>query len=117
MWIVSQVFSQSGKRRAGHSGEIKFHLIDVTPAPGFPRLDGPHDGVLGPVEVFRRMLIFGRIAAADVSTRHAQPQVNPRVALFQALCADVSARFHVSNLVHMRAFIHTLAPLKLVIVS
>jgi len=38
MWRVSQVFSQSEKESEGHSGEIKFYLIDITPTPLFPWL-------------------------------------------------------------------------------
>jgi len=47
MWSVSQVFSQSEKGSGGHSGEIKFDLIDIAPAPVFTRLIRLYDGMFG----------------------------------------------------------------------
>jgi hypothetical protein len=47
MWSVSQVFSQSENGREGHSGEIKFYLIDIAPTPVFTWLVRLYDGVLG----------------------------------------------------------------------
>jgi len=34
-------------------------LIDVTPAPILPWLDGLHDGMLRAMEMFRRVLVLG----------------------------------------------------------
>ena len=40
------------------SGDIKFHLIYITPPPVFAWLDGFHDRVLGSVEMFRGVLVL-----------------------------------------------------------
>jgi hypothetical protein len=47
MWSVSHVFSQSEKGSEGHSGEIKFDLIDIAPAPVFTWLIRLYDGMFG----------------------------------------------------------------------
>jgi len=47
MWSVSHVFSQSAKGSEGHSGEIKFDLIDIAPAPVFTWLIRLYDGMFG----------------------------------------------------------------------
>jgi len=49
------------------SGKIQLELVNITPTPIFARLGGPHDGMLGRVEVLGRMLILGRIAATNMS--------------------------------------------------
>ena len=41
------------------------------------------------VEVFGRVLVLGRIAAADMPADHAQTQMYPRVADLYTLFADV----------------------------
>jgi hypothetical protein len=43
----------------------------------------------GVMEVFGSMFVFGRIAASHVAAFHAQAQVDPGVAGFHALFADV----------------------------
>jgi hypothetical protein len=71
MWSVSQVSSHSSKGSGGHSGEIKFHLVDVTPAPIFARLKRLHDGMLSGMEMLRRMFVLGRITATDMAAHKA----------------------------------------------
>src|SRR5258708_39093023 len=109
MWSVSQVLSHSANGRAGHSGEIKCHLVYVTPAPVFTWFDRSHDGMLGRVKVFGRVLVFRRIATTHAATDHAQTQVNPGITHFQALFTSARVRFHISNLLGMRAF-HGMTP-------
>ena len=58
MWIVSQVFSQAEKGSGGHSGEIKFYLIDVAPAPVFARLVRFYNGMFGGAKVFGRVFVL-----------------------------------------------------------
>ena len=70
MWIVSQVFSHSEKGSEGHSGEIKFNLIDIAPTPVFTWFVRLYDGVLGRVKVFGRMLVLRGIATTDVAAAH-----------------------------------------------
>jgi hypothetical protein len=106
MWSVSQVLSHSSNASGGHSSEVKFHLIDVAPAPVFAWLVRFDDGVFGGVEVFRGVLILGRIAATDVAADHAQPQVNPSIAVFQAFFTAAGFWCYVSNLAGVRAVFH-----------
>src|SRR5438309_11522900 len=51
---------------------IELDLVDVAPAPVLTRLGGLHDGVAARMEVFRRMLVLGGGATADVSARRAE---------------------------------------------
>jgi hypothetical protein len=111
MWSVSQVLSQSENASCGHSGEVNFYLIDVAPTPILTGLDGPHNRVVDGVKVLCSVLILGRVAAADVAARHAQSQMNPSVAHFQALLAPVRVGFNVSNLIGVRAMLHPSPPL------
>jgi hypothetical protein len=63
--------------------------------------------MLGVMEVFRGVLVFGRIAAAHVAALQTQAQVNPSIAHFQAFLATVgSFRCHRFNLIHMRTSRH-----------
>src|ERR1700676_1563671 len=86
--------------------KIQFDFVDVTPSPSFSGLDGAHDGVLGRVEMFRSVSIFGGVATADVSTLKAQPKVYPTVAHLQALFTAFGMRFDVLDLIEMRALSH-----------
>jgi hypothetical protein len=45
----------------------KMHAIDITPAPILVWLEGLHKGVVGGVEMLRRVLAGRGIAAADVA--------------------------------------------------
>ena len=84
----------------GHTpGQVKRDLVDVTPSPILARLEGPDHRVGGGVKVLRRMFVFGRIAAAHVSARKTQPQVDPGVANLQAVFTAVSARRDFANLI------------------
>ena len=55
------------------------------------------------VEVFRGVLVFRRVAAADMAAGHAEPQVNPSVADFQTVFTAVGARRDFANLIEMSA--------------
>ena len=90
----------------GYSGEIKFDFIDIAPAPIFPRLERLDDRVLDGVEVFRRVPVFGGIAAPHMTARHAQSQMNPGIADFQAILTSARMRFDRLNLIGVRAFVH-----------
>jgi beta-lactamase class A len=67
--------------------------------------------VLGFVKVFRGVLIFRAVAAANVATLQAQSQMHPGVAHFQTLFAS-PRRFwrYRSYLIEMSAFRHVFAP-------
>jgi hypothetical protein len=92
------------------SGEIKFDLIDIAPAPAFTGLNRLHDRVLHGVEVLCRVLVLRRIAAAHLAAYHALPQVNPSVSQFDALAALSRGRFHVLDLIQVRALLHMYSP-------
>jgi len=70
----------------------------------FAGFDGAHDGVLGLVEVFGSVLVFGGVAAADVSAEEAHAEMDPAVSGLEALFAafgvwvDVLDLFEVSTL-------------------
>src|SRR5436190_13659093 len=66
---------------------IEFYFVDVAPAPVLTRLGGLHDGVAARMEVFRRMLVLGGVATADVAARQTQQEMYPPVPGRQALLA------------------------------
>ena len=55
------------------------------------------------VEVLRRMLVFGRIAATDVPAFQAQAQMHPGIAKLDALFANMSVCGGELDLFYMRA--------------
>jgi hypothetical protein len=76
---------------------VELNLIYKTPAPVFARLERFHDRMLGCVEMFGGVFVFGAIAAAHVPTFQAQPQMDPVVAHFETFFAAVCVgldRFH-----------------------
>ena len=62
--------------------------------------------MLGAVEMLGGVLVFGRIAAAHVTTLHAQAQMHPGVAHFQALFATLGMRRYFVNVAFVRALAH-----------
>src|SRR5437763_11980824 len=98
MWTVSRVVSQSAYESSGHS-ELNCHLVDKTPAPVLARLNGSHDRMLHGVKVLGRVLVLGRVAAADMPACHAQAQVHPDIAHLQAFLAATRMRFDVPDLI------------------
>jgi hypothetical protein len=50
------------------------------------------------VEVFRSVLVFGAVTAADVSASEAQPKMDPRVAHSQTFFASSGGGRHFANL-------------------
>jgi hypothetical protein len=90
---------------------LEHNLVDVAPAPVFARLEGLNDRVIRCVKMLRRMLVFGRIAAADVPANEAYAQMHPGIAGLQAILTSVRAGGNVSNLIevctllsHFRSF-------------
>src|SRR5271163_1238778 len=51
--------------------KIQLHFIHITPSPPFTGLDGAHHRVLRVVEMLSRVLAYGAVAAAHVSTDEA----------------------------------------------
>lgn len=61
----------------GTTGRSVHPRVDVAPAPGLTRFGRLHHRVTGGLEVRRRVLTRTRIAAGDVPTGEATPQVRP----------------------------------------
>jgi hypothetical protein len=83
----------------GDSIFFKHQFVDVAPHPTFSGLDGTNDGMFRGMEVFCGVLIFGRVATADVPTGETKPKVNPSVAHFEALFAAVGMRLYFFDLI------------------
>src|SRR6185369_7225297 len=81
--------------------ELDHELVDVAPAPLLTRLDGTHERVLAGVEVLGRMSVLRRIAAADMSTHHAQAEMEPGVACFQTLLTPLCPWLDVADLIQV----------------
>src|SRR5260370_6355826 len=89
-------------RSGAHLHGIELDLVDITPAPVLTRLGGLHDGVAGRVEVFRRVLVPGGVATADVAARQTEPQMHPLVPAGQALLAALRVGGHGPDLFDVR---------------
>jgi hypothetical protein len=75
------------------------HLVDVAPPPVFARLEGPHYGMLGCVEVGCGVAVGTLIAAADVTTNQALSEVYPRIARLQTVFTTLRRWLHIPYLV------------------
>ena len=81
---------------------IEFYFVDVAPAPVLTRFGGFHDRVAARVEVFRRVLVLGGVATADVAARQTEPEMHPRVPAGQALRAALRVGRHRPDLFDVR---------------
>src|ERR1700686_2881430 len=77
--------------------KIEHHFIDVTPAPPFRRIIGLDDRVPGRVKMFCCVPIWRLIAATDMATGAADPQMQPGVTRFQAFLTPRRARNDVAD--------------------
>jgi hypothetical protein len=82
-----------------------FDLVDVTPDPGLAGLDRAHHGMLGVVEMLGRVFILRRVATGGISADEAHAQVNPGVAGFDAIFADMFIGFSYFDLIEMGTFL------------
>jgi len=89
------VFSQSAYGSAGQSAEVKLDLVHVAPSPVFARFDGSDDGMPHGAKMFRCVFVLRRIAATDVTTDHAKPEMNPDISHLQAFFAATRVRFDI----------------------
>jgi hypothetical protein len=78
-------------------------LIDIAPDPVLARFEGLDDGVVGGMKVLGGVLVFRRVAAADVAADKAEAEVDPAVARLEAILATVRARGDIVDLVEMGA--------------
>jgi hypothetical protein len=77
--------------------KIEHHFIDVTPAPPFRRIIGLDDRVSGRVKMFCCVPVWRLIAATDMATSAADPQMQPGVTRFQAFLTPRRARNNVAD--------------------
>src|SRR5919202_401905 len=88
---------------SGSPHRLEVNPVDVTPTPvlpGFKRLD---DWMCRGVKMPGRMLVLGRIAAADMAADQAFTQMYPGVTHPQALLTAVRARSDLPNLIEVGA--------------
>src|SRR6266480_2427564 len=71
--------------------ESERDFVDVAPAPVLAGLGGADDRMAALIRVRRRVLVRGRVAAADLPALHAHPEVHPAAADLQALLAAFDA--------------------------
>ena len=90
-----------------HFREIQHDLIDVTPSPRFTGLKRAHDGIFRRVKMHGGVFIFRRIAATDVTARHAQTKVHLGIPDLQALLTTTAVWPDVANRTQMRASFHS----------
>ncbi len=64
------------------------------------------------MEVLRGMLIFRRIATADMPASEAQAKVHPLIAPFETLLTTSGTWFYVLDLIEMRTVNHHFSPLR-----
>src|SRR6267142_2432574 len=96
--VVAEVADRLRRRGLEHQ------IVHVAEAPVFARLEAPHDGVFGLVEVLCRMPVERVVAAADVTALEAETQVHPLVARLKTFLAPVRRlRVHGTNLRQMFA--------------
>ncbi len=62
------------------------------------------------MEMFRRVLILRGIATAHVTALHAEPEVDPLIAHFQAFLASPRVGVNVMYLLSVRALLHVGGP-------
>lgn len=91
--------------------EVERHFVHVAPPPFLAGLEGAHDGVLGGVKVLCGVLVFGRVATADVAALKTEAEVYPAVACPETFFAALGrARGDVADVaqrgVEMCAFCH-----------
>ena len=102
-----RMFSHSANGSSGQSGELEFEFIDKTPTPLFTGLKGFHDWMFGCMEMPAGVFILRGVTAADVPAAHAQTEMNPLVAGFQAFFAAVSVRSDLLDLREVFTLAHT----------
>src|SRR5207248_2552551 len=78
-------------------------LVDEAPLPALSRLEAADERVARGVEVLRRVLVPGRVAAADVAADLTETEMDPVVSDLQAVLAARGARGHVATLIEVRA--------------
>src|SRR5207253_10499626 len=82
---------------------LELDLVDVAPTPVFSRLERLHDGMAGGVVMLGGVPVRRGIAAADVATGQAEPQVYPGVPARQAFGTALRAGRDILDFTEVRA--------------
>ena len=98
VWLTSvkKVFTEEITNR---SSKLEHYLVDVTPTPVLPWLEGLDNGVVRRVKVFGGVLILRVIAAANMPAFETEAQVYPRIPDSQTILTTVRAGCNLSYLV------------------
>src|ERR1700737_356056 len=78
--------------KGSHRQRVQRVFVYIAEAPLLAGLQRADDRVTGGVEMLGRVLVLGRVAAADVTAAHAQAQVHPGIAHRHALLAALRPR-------------------------
>ena len=81
--------------------QIEHDLVHIAPAPALGRIVTFDNGMFGAMEMFGGMLVFGLIAAADMTADAAEAQMKPGIALPQTFLAAQRAGRHVADGIQM----------------
>src|SRR6266571_7683770 len=79
---VKKVFMERTLLRRG-SSKLEHYLVDVTPTPALPRLEGLDNWVVRRVEMLGGVLILRIVTAADTPAFETEAQVYQRISDFQ----------------------------------
>src|SRR5262245_60051416 len=60
--------------------KIEHQFIHVAPAPCLAEFSGANNGMSHVTKVLRGVLVLRRVAAAEMTARHVQPQMHPGIA-------------------------------------
>jgi hypothetical protein len=78
------------------------YFVHIAPHPVFAWLDGLYDRMLGCVKMLGSVFVFGGIAATDMATLAAKPQVDPAVTHLEALFAALAMRLNFLDVTAVR---------------
>ena len=85
MTLVTSPWFRSGNRL--NARLIDKYFIYIAPAPVLTRLEGLNDGMFALAKVFGGMFVLRGIAAPNMATAEALPQMNPGIAHLQTFLA------------------------------
>src|SRR2546425_4718776 len=83
------------------SSRLEHYLVDVTPAPVLPWLEGLDNRVVGRMEMLGGVLILRLVTATHMSTDETETQVQPAVTGLQAILAPIGTRRDLTYLVEV----------------
>ena len=83
--------------RCQSARQIEHYFVYVTPAPPFRWVKGFDDRMSGRVKMFCRVPIWRLIAATDMTTGAADPQMQPGITRLQAFLTPRRARNNVAD--------------------